>query len=141
MIAAAAMRHIVDAPPEKVFSFALGGESLAADAVILCTGGLAYPQTGSTGDGYRMAEKLGHTIELQEPSLVPFVIREDWCRELQGLTLKNVGLKMTAEGAKKPLYAAQGEMLFTHFGVSGPLVLSASTRYHRGSEGVRLTID
>ncbi len=117
------------------------GEELSADAVILCTGGLAYPQTGSTGDGYRMAEELGHRIEPQEPSLVPFEIREDWCPSLQGLTLKNVSLTMTAEGMKKPLFADQGEMLFTHFGVSGPLVLSASARYHKGLKGVRLSVD
>lgn len=117
------------------------GERIDADTVILCTGGLAYPQTGSTGDGYRMAEELGHRIIPQEPSLVPFETEEDWCGKLQGLSLKNVGLKMTAEGVKKPLYTGQGEMLFTHFGVSGPLVLSASARYHRDLGGVRLTID
>lgn len=99
-----------------------------ADAVIVATGGLSYPLTGSTGDGYRMAEETGHTVKPTFPSLVPFRVREPWCGELQGLSLKNVSLRLVQNG-KKPVYEGFGEMLFTHFGVSGPLVLSASSFY------------
>lgn len=99
-----------------------------ADAVIVATGGLSYPLTGSTGDGYRMAEETGHTVKPTFPSLVPFNVREPWCRDLQGLSLKNVSLRLVQNG-KKPVYEGFGEMLFTHFGVSGPLVLSASSFY------------
>ncbi len=103
-----------------------GGEVLMADAVIVCTGGLSYPSTGSTGDGYLFAEDLGHRVSTCLPSLVPLSVREEaLCRDLQGLSLKNVRLRMTQ--GKKTLYEEQGEMLFTHFGVSGPLVLTAST--------------
>ena len=100
-------------------------EVYRADAVVLATGGLSYPSTGSTGDGYRMAEQTGHRLSQCSPSLVPFVIREDWVKTLQGLSLRNVSLRL--ESAKKVLYEEQGEMLFTHFGISGPLVLSASS--------------
>ena len=99
-----------------------------ADAVIVATGGLSYPLTGSTGDGYRMAEETGHTVKPTFPSLVPFRVREPWCGQLQGLSLKNVSLRLVQNG-KKPVYEGFGEMLFTHFGVSGPLVLSASSFY------------
>ena len=103
-----------------------GGEVLLADAVIVCTGGLSYPSTGSTGDGYLFAEDLGHRVSTCLPSLVPLCVREEaLCRQLQGLSLRNVRLRMTQ--GKKTLYEEQGEMLFTHFGVSGPLVLTAST--------------
>ena len=106
------------------------------DSVIVCTGGMSYPSTGSTGDGYRFAKQLGHTVVTPEPSLVPFEIKEEWCKELQGLSLKNVGLKMFATGEKsgkkkKPVYDGFGEMLFTHFGISGPLVLTASCYYNK----------
>ena len=108
-----------------------------ADAVIVATGGLSYPSTGSTGDGYTFAKAAGHSLTERFPSLVPFETREDWCRELQGLTLKNVRLYTLAEakggkqshahgGKKAPRFDEQGELLFTHFGISGPLVLSAS---------------
>lgn len=92
---------------------------------ILCTGGLSYPKTGSTGDGLVMAEKAGHTIIPPRPSLVPLEASPDICRRMQGLTLKNVAIKVY-DGSKKPVYEDFGEMLFTHFGVSGPLILSAS---------------
>ena len=105
------------------------GSRLPADAVILCTGGLSYPATGSTGDGLRMAEQLGHTIVFCEPSLVPFTVKEEWCRMLQGLALKNVSASLFI--GKKKVYEGFGEMLFTHFGVSGPLILSASSYYRR----------
>lgn len=104
------------------------------DAVILATGGLSYPLTGSDGDGYRMAEEEGHTIKETFPSLVPLTIQEEWCKSLQGLSLKNVRASLFMEG-KKPLYEGFGEMLFTHFGVSGPLILSASSYYGKKGKG------
>lgn len=100
------------------------GNRLKADAVILATGGLSYPSTGSTGDGYRMAEKTGHRIAPTSPSLVPLETKEAWCSRLQGLSLKNVSLRIM--DGKKKVYEDFGEMLFTHFGVSGPMILSAS---------------
>lgn len=95
------------------------------DKCIVATGGLSYQATGSTGDGYGFAKKMGHTIEETFPSLVPFNIREEYCKTLQGLSLKNVQLTVRDEN-KKIYYSELGEMLFTHFGMSGPLVLSAS---------------
>ncbi|HJC24302.1 MAG TPA: NAD(P)/FAD-dependent oxidoreductase [Candidatus Eisenbergiella merdavium] len=103
------------------------GEELPADAVILCSGGLSYPATGSTGDGHRMAQRLGHTLIPCEPALVPFCVEEEWCADLQGLALKNVSASLFL--GKKKVYEGFGEMLFTHFGVSGPLILSASSYY------------
>ncbi len=105
------------------------GKTFAADAVVLATGGLSYPTTGSTGDGYRIAKNLGHTVKECTPALVPMEISEPWCRLLQGLSLKNVTLTMAC-GTKK-IWQGFGEMLFTHFGLSGPLVLSASSFYHK----------
>lgn len=95
------------------------------DKCIVATGGLSYQTTGSTGDGYGFAKKMGHTIEETFPSLVPFNIKEEYCKTLQGLSLKNVQLTVRDEN-KKIYYSEFGEMLFTHFGMSGPLVLSAS---------------
>ncbi|MCM1047461.1 MAG: NAD(P)/FAD-dependent oxidoreductase [Clostridiales bacterium] len=100
-----------------------------ADAVIIATGGLSYSSTGSTGDGLRIAQALGHKIKDCVPSLVPLTVSEDWCMRLQGLSLKNVNLLM--RDGNKEVYNGFGEMLFTHFGVSGPLVLSASSLYNR----------
>ena len=100
------------------------GTTMAADAVIVATGGLSYPSTGSTGDGYKMAEDAGHTVTECTPSLVPFNVKEEWVKSLQGLSLKNTAISIYS--GKKKLYEDFGEMLFTHFGVSGPLVLSAS---------------
>lgn len=94
-------------------------------AVIIATGGLSYPGTGSTGDGYALAESFGHTVVTPLPSLVPIEIKEKWCADLMGLSLKNVTL--TVSRGKKRIYSELGEMMFTHFGVSGPLVLSASS--------------
>ena len=102
------------------------GEVLNADSVVLATGGLSYPLTGSTGDGYRFAENLGHTVTPLKASLVPLECHEGFCSRLSGLPLKNVKLSVFEEGKKKPVFSEQGEMLFTHFGISGPLVLSAS---------------
>lgn len=101
------------------------GSTLPADAVILATGGLSYPSTGSNGDGHRIAEETGHRVTDLLPSLVPFLIREQKCAtDLMGLSLKNVSV--TVRDGKKKIYTGFGEMLFTHFGVSGPLILSAS---------------
>ena len=108
------------------------GDFAECDAVILATGGKSYPLTGSTGDGYRMAESLGHTVTELMPSLVPLKIHEGFCTALSGLTLKNVTLSLYKSDKKKPVYESLGEMLFTHFGVSGPLVLSASAHIRRG---------
>lgn len=97
---------------------------LYADAVILATGGFSYQSTGSTGDGYRFAEESGHRMTAIIPSLVPLETKEDWVTQLQGLSLKNVSIRITK--GKKKLYEDFGEMLFTHFGLSGPMILSAS---------------
>lgn len=94
-------------------------------AVIVATGGLSYPSTGSTGDGYRFAKKMGHTVTKLSQSLVPFQTKESYVTEMQGLSLRNVSLKLFA--GKKKIFEDFGEMLFTHFGVSGPLILSASS--------------
>lgn len=101
------------------------GEVLAADAVILCTGGVSYPATGSTGDGYAMLAALGHSVVQPKAALIPLVSDAAWVRGLMGLTLKNVTLSLVR--GKKVLYSELGEMLFTHFGISGPLALSASS--------------
>ena len=115
---------------KKVCGVLLGnGKKEPADAVILATGGLSYPLTGSTGDGLRMAESAGHKIKSCVPSLVPFNVKEEWCMRLQGLSLKNVNLIM--KDGNKEVYRGFGEMLFTHFGISGPLVLTASSFYER----------
>ena len=96
-----------------------------ADHVIVATGGLSYPATGSTGDGYGWAEKSGHKVTELRPALVPFNVREEEAKALQGLSLKNI--QVTIRKEKKVLYEEFGEMLFTHFGVSGPVILSASS--------------
>lgn len=103
----------------------IGGKSLTADAVIIATGGKSYPATGSTGDGYKFAESFGHTIIEPIGSLIPIVTNEEWPKLLQGLSLKNVTLNV--KKGKKLLFSEIGEMLFTHFGISGPLVLEASS--------------
>ena len=108
----------------KACGVIVNGKEISADNVILCTGGLSYPSTGSTGDGYEFVKKAGHRITDCTPSLVPFNIREEWVKDLQGLSLKNSAVTIYDE--KKKLYSDFGEMLFTHFGVSGPMILSAS---------------
>jgi predicted Rossmann fold flavoprotein len=100
------------------------GKVIEGDKFILCTGGKSYPLTGSTGEGFDFAKKLGHKIVDPKPSLVPIEIKEQWVKELQGLSLKNVELSIN--NGKKILFKDQGEMIFTHFGISGPLVLSGS---------------
>ncbi len=103
----------------------VSGRVLAADAVLVATGGLSYPNTGSTGDGYRLARQAGHTIVEPVPSLVSLVSKDAACKRMMGLSLKNVTLTLLQD--EKPIFAEQGEMLFTHFGISGPLTLSASS--------------
>lgn len=121
----------------------VGGEVCRADAVILCTGGASYPLTGSTGDGYRLAEQAGHSIQKPLPALIPIETKESWPSMLSGLTLKNVALKAWKIGGKKikPFYHEQGEMLFTHFGISGPLVLTLSSHMPEDLSDVRMSID
>lgn len=103
----------------------VSGKTLAADAVLVATGGVSYPTTGSTGDGYRLAQQAGHTIEEPVPSLVSLVSPDADCKKMMGLSLKNVALTLLEDG--KSIFCEQGEMLFTHFGISGPLTLSASS--------------
>ncbi len=139
------------------------GEELYADAVIVCTGGKSYPTTGSTGDGLRFAKKLGLQVVEMTPSLVSFNVKESWCTSLQGLALKNVEVSITPiqtmeenaqtsersqkkkkkSGKLKPVYTGFGEMLFTHFGVSGPLLLTASCYcdFDRYPQGYRMKLD
>lgn len=115
-----------------------GGRTIKCESVVVATGGASYPRTGSDGDGYRFAQSAGHTVTPLSPSLVPLVTKEPWCAECMGLSLKNVNLSFYRDG--KLLYGEQGEMLFTHFGISGPLVLSASS--HLGDcDGVEGRID
>jgi hypothetical protein len=111
---------------------------LAADSVVIATGGISYPSTGATGDGYMFAANTGHTIKEATPSLVPLNIREDWCKELQGISLRNIRIKICKE--KKALYEDFGELLFTHFGVSGPVILSASSAISPGMWGKNLSL-
>ena len=125
---------------EAVTGVRIGQTVEPFDAVILATGGLSYPSTGSTGDGFRFARALGHTIEPLTGSLVPLETAETWCAELSGLTLKNVTLTAFRKNGKE-VYTELGEMLFTHFGVSGPLVLSASALLAGEAEGAQLSID
>lgn len=101
------------------------GRKIDCDSVVLSTGGASYPGTGSTGDGYKIAKKLGHEIVKLRPSLVPLIVSEKWIGELQGLSLKNVAVTFVNEKGKK-IYSDFGEMLFTHYGVSGPIILSSS---------------
>ena len=123
-------------------SFALtisGAEKRFFDRVIIATGGKSYPSTGSTGDGYRFCEAFGHTIVPPRPSLVPLVTEEKWVEDLMGLSLKNVAL--SAFRGKKKLYSDMGEMMFTHFGITGPLVLTLSGVIADDPAGVELFID
>lgn len=99
---------------------------LFAKAVIVATGGLSYPQTGSTGDGYNFAKQAGHNVTPLKPSLIGLVTKQKWCKEVSGLTLKNVELSIYNTKLQKKLFDEQGEMLFTHIGISGPIVLSGS---------------
>ena len=113
------------------------------DAVIVCTGGKSYPRTGSDGDGYRFAERAGHTVTKILPSLVPIVEDGRLCASMQGLSLKNVQLTVVERSSGKAVYRDFGEMMFTHFGLTGPLVLSASAHIHdieRGKYAVEIDL-
>ncbi len=113
----------------KIYGVQFGQKQIRADAVVLATGGVSYPQTGSTGDGYKMAQMVGHTVVQPKPSLVPLVIKEKY--DLAGLSLKNIGFSILKNN--KTIYTDFGEMLFTHDGISGPVVLSGSA--HMRGEG------
>ncbi len=116
------------------------GSEILGNSVIIATGGLSYPTTGSTGEGFEFAKKLGHTVTRLRPSLVPFEVHEGYCSLLTGLSLKNVSFTLKIN--EKEVFKEQGEMLFTHFGVSGPLVLSASASVADiPKEGVKGYID
>jgi len=123
----------------KVCGVKAGGEELACDAVVVATGGVSYPQTGSTGDGYVFARAAGHTVIDPVASLVPLETEETWPRALAGITLKNVTL--SAKSGNKEVFSELGELLFTHFGVSGPLVLSLSGVIAESPKGTKLFID
>ena len=125
----------------KVVGIKTDKGDIEADAVIVCTGGLSYPGTGSTGDGYKFAKAVGHTVTKLHPSLVPLRAKDEWCSEVMGLSLKNIAISIKNEKGKE-LYKDFGEMLFTHFGVSGPVILSAS-RHLLGlfDTGLKLYID
>lgn len=116
------------------------GETIDANAVVIATGGLSCPLTGSNGDGYRLAAQLGHQIVTPRASLVPILTKEKWCAQLMGLSLKNVTLTLK-NNKGKPLFSELGEMLFTHFGISGPLVLSASSYMTDTAADYRIEID
>ncbi|MEA4847322.1 MAG: NAD(P)/FAD-dependent oxidoreductase [Clostridiaceae bacterium] len=118
------------------------GQVMECSSLIVCTGGLSYPQTGSTGDGYEIAERAGHSIIEPKPSLVPLVSEDTFIKELQGLSLKNISIRAETDG--KLLYEDFGEMLFTHYGLSGPVILSASfyiSDHLRKRKEVKISID
>lgn len=115
------------------------GGHYEAKTVLLATGGLSYPLTGSTGDGYRLAESVGHTVLPTAPSLTALITNESWCGELMGLSLKNVTLTVKKKG--KPVFSELGELMFTHFGISGPLVLSASSYIDGDCAEYSLSVD
>jgi predicted Rossmann fold flavoprotein len=113
----------------------LGGSQISAGAVVVCCGGASYPGTGSTGDGYKLARQAGHTVTKLRPSLVPLVVPGGECSEMMGLSLKNVAVRVYDTEKKKDIYEDFGEMLFTHFGLSGPIILSASTHMSEMAPG------
>lgn len=115
------------------------GEKMQFDKLIIATGGVSYPATGSEGDGYRFAKAFGHTVTQLKPSLVPIELSDPWLKDLMGLSLKNVTLK--AHNGDKLIHEEFGEMIFTHFGISGPIVLSMSNHINRQQNQPRLSID
>ncbi len=132
----------------KVFDGAVSGVRLEderefpAESVIIATGGMSYPQTGSTGDGYEMAKALGHTVTELSGSLVPVTVKEGWCSELQGLSLKNIQIKVFKGDSNKPIFDDFGELMFTHYGLSGPVVLSSTAFIKQPSSGeYKIVID
>lgn len=117
------------------------GETLDCSACVLATGGMSYPLTGSTGDGYKFARAAGHNIVKVKPSLVPLVIQEKDCRDAQGLSLKNIAITVKEADSDKVIYTDFGEMLFTHFGMSGPVILSASSHIRNLNKKYKISID
>ena len=111
-----------------------------ADHFIIATGGVSYPSTGSRGDGLRFSKSLGHNIIKVKPSLVPIELKNTWIKFLTGLTLKNIEISLFNDSLKKPIYKNQGEMLFTSYGLSGPIILKAS-RYIENDKNYSLFID
>lgn len=124
---------------QKGFNVNYNGEKHLYDRVIITTGGKSYPATGSTGDGYRFAKTMGHTIVELKPSLVPLEIDAPWITDLQGLSLKNINL--SAYSKDKKIHEEFGEMVFTHYGISGPVVLSMSNYLHGNYKKIMLSID
>ena len=123
---------LVDEQKEKAIGILANNEKMYADKIILATGGKSYPLTGSTGDGYKMVEELGHNVTKIKPSLVPLeVYQKSLCQDLQGLSLRNIEIKILDKSKNKAIYEDFGEMLFTHFGVSGPTILSSSAHLVR----------
>lgn len=123
---------LVDEQKEKAIGILANNEEMYADKIILATGGKSYPLTGSTGDGYKMVEELGHNVTKIKPSLVPLEIyQKSLCQDLQGLSLRNIEIKILDKSKNKAIYEDFGEMLFTHFGVSGPTILSSSAHLVR----------
>ena len=123
---------LVDEQKEKAIGILVNNEKMYADKIILATGGKSYPLTGSTGDGYKMVEELGHNVTKIKPSLVPLEIyQKSLCQDLQGLSLRNIEIKILDKSKNKAIYEDFGEMLFTHFGVSGPTILSSSAHLVR----------
>lgn len=123
---------LVDEQKEKAIGILANNEEMYADKIILATGGKSYPLTGSTGDGYKMVEELGHNVTKIKPSLVPLEIyQKSLCQDLQGLSLRNIEMKILDKSKNKTIYEDFGEMLFTHFGVSGPTILSSSAHLVR----------
>lgn len=123
---------LVDEQKEKAIGILANNEEMYADKIILATGGKSYPLTGSTGDGYKMVEELGHNVTKIKPSLVPLEIyQKSLCQDLQGLSLRNIEMKILDKSKNKTIYEDFGEMLFTHFGVSGPTIISSSAHLVR----------
>jgi len=127
----------------RVTGVAIYGGEIKADAVVVATGGASYPKTGSTGDGYAMAREAGHTIVAPEPALSALVTREDWVKNLQGLSLRNVEAALVLDPSGRKVATEFGEMLFTHFGVSGPIILTLSraARKHLKDGPITICID
>lgn len=119
----------------EVYGVRAADKLYTADSVIICTGGRSYSVTGSDGDGYKFAKRAGHTVTKLKPSLVPIVCEGDICPRMQGLSLKNVSLRVVRRDSGKCVYEDFGEMMFTHFGITGPMVLSASAHLPDISEG------
>lgn len=141
-VVTARVRSLLIADGRVVGALARDGTRYSADAVAVCTGGISYPKTGSTGDGYRLAEQAGHTVVPPRPSLIPVCVREPDCALMQGLSLKNIVLRVTDGETGREIFSEMGEMLFTHFGISGPLVLSASAHMRETPLGrYRLSLD